>query len=100
MVVLNNFVIYFACTRMVRTLRAGLHGFPGGMAALQLREGNGTTIARRCASCAQAEGRRVCPAPGKPHTPARSTEVSRFNPFTLRLGFRANGLKIRQEMVM
>ncbi|MFA7239025.1 MAG: hypothetical protein WC091_02860 [Sulfuricellaceae bacterium] len=26
---LNNFVIYFACTRMVRTLRAGLHGFPG-----------------------------------------------------------------------
>ncbi|MFA7242927.1 MAG: hypothetical protein WC091_22705 [Sulfuricellaceae bacterium] len=29
MVVLNNFVIYFACTRLVRTLRAGLHGFPG-----------------------------------------------------------------------
>ncbi|MFA7243347.1 MAG: hypothetical protein WC091_24835 [Sulfuricellaceae bacterium] len=29
MVVLNNFVIYFACTHLVRTLRAGLHGFPG-----------------------------------------------------------------------
>ncbi|MFA7242074.1 MAG: hypothetical protein WC091_18320 [Sulfuricellaceae bacterium] len=29
MVVLNNFVIYFAFTRLVRALRAGLHGFPG-----------------------------------------------------------------------
>ncbi|MFA7241166.1 MAG: hypothetical protein WC091_13735 [Sulfuricellaceae bacterium] len=29
MVVLNDFIIYFACTRLVRTLRAGLHGFPG-----------------------------------------------------------------------
>ncbi|MFA7240841.1 MAG: hypothetical protein WC091_12065 [Sulfuricellaceae bacterium] len=29
MMVLNNFVIYFTFTRMVRTLRAGLHGFPG-----------------------------------------------------------------------
>ncbi|MFA7240198.1 MAG: hypothetical protein WC091_08805 [Sulfuricellaceae bacterium] len=29
MMVLNNFVIYFAFTRLVRTLRAGLHGFPG-----------------------------------------------------------------------
>ncbi|MFA7240022.1 MAG: hypothetical protein WC091_07910 [Sulfuricellaceae bacterium] len=29
MVVLNNFIIYFALTRMVRALRAGLHGFPG-----------------------------------------------------------------------
>ncbi|MFA7241201.1 MAG: hypothetical protein WC091_13910 [Sulfuricellaceae bacterium] len=27
--VLNNFVIYFACTRMVRARLAGLHGFPG-----------------------------------------------------------------------
>ncbi|MFA7241599.1 MAG: hypothetical protein WC091_15925 [Sulfuricellaceae bacterium] len=27
--VLNNFVIYFAFIRLVRTLRAGLHGFPG-----------------------------------------------------------------------
>ncbi|MFA7240252.1 MAG: hypothetical protein WC091_09075 [Sulfuricellaceae bacterium] len=27
--ILNNFIMYFACTRMVRTLRAGLHGFPG-----------------------------------------------------------------------
>ncbi|MFA7242258.1 MAG: hypothetical protein WC091_19275 [Sulfuricellaceae bacterium] len=27
--VLINFVIYFTFTRMVRTLRAGLHGFPG-----------------------------------------------------------------------
>ncbi|MFA7238920.1 MAG: hypothetical protein WC091_02315 [Sulfuricellaceae bacterium] len=27
--VLINFVIYFALTRMVRTLRTGLHGFPG-----------------------------------------------------------------------
>ncbi|MFA7239933.1 MAG: hypothetical protein WC091_07455 [Sulfuricellaceae bacterium] len=26
---LNNFVIYFVFTHMVRTLRAGLHGFPG-----------------------------------------------------------------------
>ncbi|MFA7239351.1 MAG: hypothetical protein WC091_04505 [Sulfuricellaceae bacterium] len=29
MVVLNNFVIYFVFTCLVRTLRAGLHGFPG-----------------------------------------------------------------------
>ncbi|MFA7243332.1 MAG: hypothetical protein WC091_24760 [Sulfuricellaceae bacterium] len=29
MMVLNNFIIYFACTRLVSTLRAGLHGFPG-----------------------------------------------------------------------
>ncbi|MFA7243613.1 MAG: hypothetical protein WC091_26195 [Sulfuricellaceae bacterium] len=29
MMVLNNFVIYFAFTRLVRTLRAGLYGFPG-----------------------------------------------------------------------
>ncbi|MFA7240083.1 MAG: hypothetical protein WC091_08215 [Sulfuricellaceae bacterium] len=29
MMVLNNFVIYFAFTRLVRTLRAELHGFPG-----------------------------------------------------------------------
>ncbi|MFA7242149.1 MAG: hypothetical protein WC091_18705 [Sulfuricellaceae bacterium] len=29
MVVLNNFVIYFAFTRVVRALWAGLHGFPG-----------------------------------------------------------------------
>ncbi|MFA7241964.1 MAG: hypothetical protein WC091_17765 [Sulfuricellaceae bacterium] len=28
MVALNNFIIYFACTRMVRALRTGLHGFP------------------------------------------------------------------------
>ncbi|MFA7243309.1 MAG: hypothetical protein WC091_24645 [Sulfuricellaceae bacterium] len=27
--VLNNFIMCFACTRMVRALRAGLHGFPG-----------------------------------------------------------------------
>ncbi|MFA7238763.1 MAG: hypothetical protein WC091_01520 [Sulfuricellaceae bacterium] len=27
--VLSNFAVYFACTRMVRTLRAGLHDFPG-----------------------------------------------------------------------
>ncbi|MFA7239433.1 MAG: hypothetical protein WC091_04915 [Sulfuricellaceae bacterium] len=27
--VLNNFVIYFTCTRMVRALWAGLHDFPG-----------------------------------------------------------------------
>ncbi|MFA7239818.1 MAG: hypothetical protein WC091_06875 [Sulfuricellaceae bacterium] len=29
MVVINNFVIYFGFTRLVRVLRAGLHGFPG-----------------------------------------------------------------------
>ncbi|MFA7240921.1 MAG: hypothetical protein WC091_12475 [Sulfuricellaceae bacterium] len=29
MVVLNNFIIYFAFTRLVRALRAGLHDFPG-----------------------------------------------------------------------
>ncbi|MFA7242533.1 MAG: hypothetical protein WC091_20680 [Sulfuricellaceae bacterium] len=29
MVVLNSFVMYFACTRLVRTRLAGLHGFPG-----------------------------------------------------------------------
>ncbi|MFA7241430.1 MAG: hypothetical protein WC091_15060 [Sulfuricellaceae bacterium] len=28
-VVLNNFVIYFATTRLVGALRTGLHGFPG-----------------------------------------------------------------------
>ncbi|MFA7240862.1 MAG: hypothetical protein WC091_12175 [Sulfuricellaceae bacterium] len=28
-VVLNNFIIYFACTRLVRARLAGLHGFPG-----------------------------------------------------------------------
>ncbi|MFA7243081.1 MAG: hypothetical protein WC091_23480 [Sulfuricellaceae bacterium] len=27
--VLNNFVMCFVFTRLVRTLRAGLHGFPG-----------------------------------------------------------------------
>ncbi|MFA7241975.1 MAG: hypothetical protein WC091_17820 [Sulfuricellaceae bacterium] len=27
--VLNNFVMSFGFARMVRTLRAGLHGFPG-----------------------------------------------------------------------
>ncbi|MFA7241289.1 MAG: hypothetical protein WC091_14355 [Sulfuricellaceae bacterium] len=29
MMVLNNFVICFAFTRLVRALQAGLHGFPG-----------------------------------------------------------------------
>ncbi|MFA7241926.1 MAG: hypothetical protein WC091_17575 [Sulfuricellaceae bacterium] len=29
MLVLNNFIIYFAFTHLVRTLRAGLHDFPG-----------------------------------------------------------------------
>ncbi|MFA7242496.1 MAG: hypothetical protein WC091_20495 [Sulfuricellaceae bacterium] len=29
MVALNSFVIHFAFTCLVRTLRAGLHGFPG-----------------------------------------------------------------------
>ncbi|MFA7241782.1 MAG: hypothetical protein WC091_16845 [Sulfuricellaceae bacterium] len=29
MAVLNSFVIYFMFTRLVSTLRAGLHGFPG-----------------------------------------------------------------------
>ncbi|MFA7242191.1 MAG: hypothetical protein WC091_18930, partial [Sulfuricellaceae bacterium] len=29
MLVLNNFIIYFVFTRLVRALRAGLHGFPG-----------------------------------------------------------------------
>ncbi|MFA7239493.1 MAG: hypothetical protein WC091_05215 [Sulfuricellaceae bacterium] len=29
MVALNNFVIYFAFTCLVKALRAGLHGFPG-----------------------------------------------------------------------
>ncbi|MFA7241991.1 MAG: hypothetical protein WC091_17900 [Sulfuricellaceae bacterium] len=29
MLALNSFVIYFAFTRLVRALRAGLHGFPG-----------------------------------------------------------------------
>ncbi|MFA7240413.1 MAG: hypothetical protein WC091_09890 [Sulfuricellaceae bacterium] len=67
MVVLNNFIIYFAFTCLVRALRAGLHGFPGAW--------------RRCNSLQWNKPLRVvapCPAPGKPHTPARSTEVSRF----------------------
>ncbi|MFA7240831.1 MAG: hypothetical protein WC091_12015 [Sulfuricellaceae bacterium] len=29
MMALKNFAIYFALTYLVRTLRAGLHGFPG-----------------------------------------------------------------------
>ncbi|MFA7242849.1 MAG: hypothetical protein WC091_22310 [Sulfuricellaceae bacterium] len=51
--------------------RAGLHGFPGAW--------------RRCNSKRRewndhsASLRLPCPAPGKSHTPARSTEVSRMN---------------------
>ncbi|MFA7240356.1 MAG: hypothetical protein WC091_09605 [Sulfuricellaceae bacterium] len=66
---LNNFDMYSMFTRLVRTLRAGLHGFPGAW--------------RRC-NCKRREWNKPffvvapCPAPGKPHTPARSTEVSRF----------------------
>ncbi|MFA7242431.1 MAG: hypothetical protein WC091_20150 [Sulfuricellaceae bacterium] len=46
-VVLNSFVIYFASTRLVRTLRAGLHGFPGAWRRCNSSEWN--TILRRCA---------------------------------------------------
>ncbi|MFA7241121.1 MAG: hypothetical protein WC091_13510 [Sulfuricellaceae bacterium] len=44
MVVLNNFVIYFACTRMVRARLAGLHGFPDAWRRCNYkrREENGT----------------------------------------------------------
>ncbi|MFA7242308.1 MAG: hypothetical protein WC091_19525 [Sulfuricellaceae bacterium] len=54
MMVLNNFVICFTLTRLVKALRAGLHGFPGAWRRCNSlrREGNGTTIPRRCASCA------------------------------------------------
>ncbi|MFA7243349.1 MAG: hypothetical protein WC091_24845 [Sulfuricellaceae bacterium] len=53
MVVLNNFVIYFACTRMVRTLRAGLHGFPGAWRRCNFLQWND-----HCASL-----RLLCPYP-------------------------------------
>ncbi|MFA7240918.1 MAG: hypothetical protein WC091_12460 [Sulfuricellaceae bacterium] len=53
--VLNNFVIYFACTRMVRAAAGWIARFSGRMAALQLQEKRmEQTILRRCASCAQA----------------------------------------------
>ncbi|MFA7241579.1 MAG: hypothetical protein WC091_15825 [Sulfuricellaceae bacterium] len=45
--VLNNFVIYFAFTRLVRALRAGLHGFPGAWRRCNSLQWN--AIARRCA---------------------------------------------------
>ncbi|MFA7240769.1 MAG: hypothetical protein WC091_11700 [Sulfuricellaceae bacterium] len=69
MVVLNNFVIYFAFTRLVRTLRAGLHGFPGAWRRCNYKRRQWNGPLRVVAPCH---------APGKPHTPARSTEVSRF----------------------
>ncbi|MFA7241923.1 MAG: hypothetical protein WC091_17560 [Sulfuricellaceae bacterium] len=40
MVVLNNFVIYFRITRMVRTRLAGLHGFPGAWRRCNFSEWN------------------------------------------------------------
>ncbi|MFA7240211.1 MAG: hypothetical protein WC091_08870 [Sulfuricellaceae bacterium] len=40
MTALNNFVIYFALTRLVRTLRAGLHGFPGAWRRCNFSEWN------------------------------------------------------------
>ncbi|MFA7243421.1 MAG: hypothetical protein WC091_25220 [Sulfuricellaceae bacterium] len=38
--VLNSFVIYFASTRLVRALRAGLHGFPGAWRRCNFSEWN------------------------------------------------------------
>ncbi|MFA7242823.1 MAG: hypothetical protein WC091_22180 [Sulfuricellaceae bacterium] len=40
MVVLNNFIIYFAFTCLVRALRAGLHGFPGAWRRCNFSEWN------------------------------------------------------------
>ncbi|MFA7243261.1 MAG: hypothetical protein WC091_24400 [Sulfuricellaceae bacterium] len=79
--VLNNFVIYFAFTRMVRALRAGLHGFPGAWRRCNYkrREWNKPFFVV-APLVPRPSGRRVCPAPGKPHTPARSTELSRIMP--------------------
>ncbi|MFA7239480.1 MAG: hypothetical protein WC091_05150 [Sulfuricellaceae bacterium] len=53
MAVLNNFVIYFASTRLVRTAAGWIARFSGRMAALQLLRME-QTILRRCTSCAQA----------------------------------------------
>ncbi|MFA7243371.1 MAG: hypothetical protein WC091_24955 [Sulfuricellaceae bacterium] len=86
--VLNSFIMHSAFTRLVRARLAGLHGFPGAWRRCNCKRRQWITIARRCASCAhtrqpyglgtRAAGCRVCPAPGKPHTPARSTELSRL----------------------
>ncbi|MFA7240214.1 MAG: hypothetical protein WC091_08885 [Sulfuricellaceae bacterium] len=47
MLVLNSFVMHFACTRLVRTLRAGLHDFPGAWRRCNFSEWN--NILQRCA---------------------------------------------------
>ncbi|MFA7243594.1 MAG: hypothetical protein WC091_26100 [Sulfuricellaceae bacterium] len=62
--VLNNFVIYFASTRMVRALRAGLHGFPGAWRRCnsleKRREGNDHCASLRL-SCLYPENRTLQP---------------------------------------
>ncbi|MFA7240012.1 MAG: hypothetical protein WC091_07860 [Sulfuricellaceae bacterium] len=47
MVILNNFDMYSTFTHLVKTLRAGLHGFPGAWRRCNSLQWN--TIARRCA---------------------------------------------------
>ncbi|MFA7243448.1 MAG: hypothetical protein WC091_25355 [Sulfuricellaceae bacterium] len=49
MAVLNSFVMYFACTRMVRALRAGLHGFPGAWRRCNFSEWNDHSSSLRLA---------------------------------------------------
>ncbi|MFA7243301.1 MAG: hypothetical protein WC091_24605 [Sulfuricellaceae bacterium] len=49
MVVLNNFIMCFACTRLVRTLRAGLHGFPGAWRRCNSLEWNDHSASLRLA---------------------------------------------------
>ncbi|MFA7242750.1 MAG: hypothetical protein WC091_21805 [Sulfuricellaceae bacterium] len=49
MLVLNNFAIYFACTRLVRALRAGLHGFPGAWRRCNFLEWNDHSASLRLA---------------------------------------------------
>ncbi|MFA7240056.1 MAG: hypothetical protein WC091_08080 [Sulfuricellaceae bacterium] len=47
--VLNDFIMYFAFIRMVRTLRAGLHGFPGAWRRCNSLEWNDHSASLRLA---------------------------------------------------
>ena len=69
MMVLNNFVIYICVHPYGENATGWIARFSGRMAALQLQEKRMEQLFFVVAPC---------PAPGKPHTPARSTEVSRI----------------------
>ncbi|MFA7241416.1 MAG: hypothetical protein WC091_14990 [Sulfuricellaceae bacterium] len=49
MVVLNSFIIHSACTRLVRALRVGLHGFPGAWRRCNSLEWNDHSASLRLA---------------------------------------------------